>query len=218
MQRTGGVMVTLQSPIPDAIPSAEAAPMLCGGVTTYSPLKDNGAGPGKRIGIIGIGGLGHFGLLWAKALGCDKVVAISRKSNKKADALKMGADAFIATDEDKGWVQNNQNSLDLIVCTVSGPNLPLVDYLELLDVKGTFIQVGAPEDPIPQFHAFALIRKNVKVGGSSIGSPATIREMFALAAQQRVKAWIQERPIGDANQAIVDMENGEARYRYVLVN
>jgi alcohol dehydrogenase (NADP+) len=120
-------MVTLQSPIPDAIPSAEAAPMLCGGVTTYSPLKDNGAGPGKRVGIIGIGGLGHFGLLWAKALGCDKVVAISRKSNKKADALKMGADAFIATDEDEGWVQNNQNSLDLIVCTVSGPNLPLVD-------------------------------------------------------------------------------------------
>jgi alcohol dehydrogenase (NADP+) len=91
-------------------------------------------------------------------------------------------------------------------------------YLELLDVKGTFIQVGAPEDPIPQFHAFALIRKNVKVGGSSIGSPATIREMFALAAQQKVKAWIQERPMGDANQAIVDMENGKARYRYVLVN
>jgi alcohol dehydrogenase (NADP+) len=68
---------------------------------------------------------------------------------------------------------------------------PLVDYLELLDVKGIFIQVGAPEDPIPQFHAFALIRKNVKVGGSSIRSPATIREMFALAAQQKVEAWIE---------------------------
>jgi alcohol dehydrogenase (NADP+) len=92
-------------PIPDAIPSAEAAPMLCGGVTTYSPLKDNGAGPSKRIGIVGIGGLGHFGLLWAKALGCDKVVAISRKSNKKADALKMDADAFITTDEDEGWLK-----------------------------------------------------------------------------------------------------------------
>jgi alcohol dehydrogenase (NADP+) len=79
--------------------------MLCGGVTTYSPLKDNGAGPSKRIGIVGIGGLGHFGLLWAKALGCDKVVAISRKSNKKADALKMDADAFITTDEDEGWLK-----------------------------------------------------------------------------------------------------------------
>lgn len=204
--------------IPDAIPSAEAAPMLCGGVTIYPPLKDNGAGPGKRVGIVGVGGLGHFGLLWAKALGYGKVVAISRKSNKKADALKMGADAFITTDEDEWWVKSNENSLDLVVCTASGPHLPPVDYLELLDVKGTFIQVGAPEDPIPQFHAFALIRKNVKVGESSIGSPATIREVFALAAQQKVKAWIQEKPMEDANQAIVDMENGKARYSYVLVN
>jgi len=200
-------------PIPD-----EAAPMLCGGVIIYSLLKDNGAGPGKRVGIVGIGGPGHFGLLWAKALGCDKVVAISRKSNKKAGALKMGADAFITTDEDEGRAKSNENSLDLVVYTVSGPHLPLMAYLELLDVKGAFIQVGAPEDPIPQFHAFALIRKNVKVGGSFIGSPATIREAFALAAQQKAKAWIQEKPVEDANQAIVDMENGKARYSYVLVN
>ena len=89
--------------------------MLCGGVTLYSPLKKNGAGPGKKVGIIGIGGLGHFGLLYAKALGSERVVAISRSSAKKADALKMGADAFIATNDDKDWAEHHARSLDLII-------------------------------------------------------------------------------------------------------
>jgi alcohol dehydrogenase (NADP+) len=89
--------------IPDAIPSADAAPMLCGGITVYSPLKDNGCGPGKRVGIIGVGGLGHFGVLYAKALGADRVVGISRRNDKREDVLKMGADEYIATEEDKNW-------------------------------------------------------------------------------------------------------------------
>ncbi len=105
--------------IPDAIPSAEAAPMLCGGVTLYSPLKHNNCGPGKRVGIIGVGGLGHFGVLFAKALGADKVVAISRKTGKSEDALKMGADLYIATDDEPDWATKYTRSLDLIVCTVS---------------------------------------------------------------------------------------------------
>jgi len=131
--------------IPDELPSDIAAPMLCGGITAFSPLKQNGAGPGKSVGIVGIGGLGHFGVLGAKVLGCDKVVAISRTSSKKADALKMGADDYIATDEDQNWAQKHANSLDLIVCTVSSPKMPLQQYLQLLKVKGHFIQVGAPE-------------------------------------------------------------------------
>lgn len=105
--------------IPDSIPSALAAPMLCGGVTVYSPLRKNGCGPGKRVGIIGVGGLGHFGVMFAKALGADKVVAISRKADKSADAIKLGADEYIATAEDKDWAQKHSRSLDLIVCTVS---------------------------------------------------------------------------------------------------
>lgn len=105
--------------IPDSIPSADAAPMLCGGVTVYSPLKENGCGPGKRVGIIGVGGLGHFGVLFAKAMGADKVVAISRKADKKADALKLGADEYIATAEDADWSKKHSRSLDLIICTVS---------------------------------------------------------------------------------------------------
>ncbi|KAK7527881.1 chaperonin 10-like protein [Phyllosticta citriasiana] len=204
--------------IPESISSADAAPMLCGGVTVYSPLKREGCGPGKKVGIVGLGGLGHFGVLFAKALGADKVVVISRTSGKKADAEKMGADGFIATDEDKDWAKTNANSLDLIVSTVSSPKLPLMGYLSLLRRKGVFIQVGAPEDALPPFNAFALIAKGCKIGGSIIGPPAEIQEMLELAAEKKIKPWIQERPLDDANQAVVDMENGKARYRYVLVN
>lgn len=191
--------------------------MLCGGVTVYSPLKRYGCGPGKTVGIVGIGGLGHFGLLFAKALGADKVVAISRTDSKKADALKMGADSFIATEEE-GWAKKNANSIDLIVSTVSSPKMPVADYLTLLKVQGHFIQVGAPEDVIPPFSAFSLIVKGVKFGGSLIGSPKEIREMLELAAEKKIKPWIEERPMEEANKAIVDMENGDARYRYVLCN
>ena len=203
--------------IPDGVDSAEAEPMLCGGVTLYSPLKQNGCGPGKRVGIVGIGGLGHFGLLWAKALGADEVVAISRTDSKKEDAFKMGATKFIATAEE-GYEKTYANSLDLIVSTVSGPGMPLTSYLSLLDIGGQFIQVGAPEDPVPSFMAFSLILKKVKVGGSLIGSPDEIREMLQLAADKKIHPWINERPMADANQALVDFEKGLPRYRYVLKN
>jgi alcohol dehydrogenase (NADP+) len=204
--------------IPDGLSSAEAAPMLCGGVTTWSPLVKNGAGPGKKVGIVGVGGLGHFGILWAKALGCDKVVAISRTNAKKADSLNMGATHYIATDEDKNWARTNSQSLDLIISTVSSPNMPIVKYLALLRSSGQFIQVGAPEDALPGFNIFALITKGAKIGGSMIGSPKEITEMLEFAAKNNIHPHIQERPMKDANQAVIDMEDGNARYRYVLVN
>ena len=128
--------------IPDGLPSELAAPMLCGGITTYAPLRRNGCGPGKRVGIVGVGGLGHFGVLFAKALGADQVVGISRKASKKADVLALGADRYIATDDDEDWANKNAHCLDLIVSTVSSAKMPLTDYLNLLDTNGTFIQVG----------------------------------------------------------------------------
>jgi len=204
--------------IPKEISSAEVAPMLCGGITVFSPLKRNGAGPGKKVGIVGIGGLGHFGLLYAKALGCEEIVAISRTSAKKEDAMKMGATKFIATDEDKDWATNNAMSLDLIVSTVSSPKMPLMDYFQLLKTYGQFIQVGAPEDSLAGINCFALIGKGIKMGGSMIGSPSEIREMLDVTVKKGVKPWIQERPMKDANQTVVDMVDGKARYRYVLVN
>jgi D-arabinose 1-dehydrogenase-like Zn-dependent alcohol dehydrogenase len=204
--------------IPAALKSADAAPMMCGGITVFAPLKKNGAGPGKRVGIVGVGGLGHFGVLFAKALGCDKVVAISRRRNKEEDARKMGADEYIATSEDEKWDRKHSRSLDLLISTVSSPDMPLSGYLRLLRTNGQFIQVGAPEDSLPAISAFALIAKGCKVGGSQIGSPKEIEEMLEFAAEKGVKPWIQERGMKQANPSVVDMEDGKARYRYVLVN
>jgi D-arabinose 1-dehydrogenase-like Zn-dependent alcohol dehydrogenase len=128
--------------IPDELPSEHAAPMLCGGITMYSPLRHNGCGPGKTVGIVGVGGLGHFGVLFAKALGADKVVGISRKASKRDEVLALGADEYIATDDDKDWETKNARSLDLIVSTVSSTRMPLTGYLGLLKTYGTYIQVG----------------------------------------------------------------------------
>jgi alcohol dehydrogenase (NADP+) len=188
------------------------------GATVYSPLRRNGCGPGMKVGIVGVGGLGHFGLLFAKAMGASKLVAISRSSAKKADAMAMGADDFIATGEDKNWSRVHSRSLDLIVCTVSSPDMPVEKYLHLLKTKGKFVQVGAPEDKLPQIAAFSLIVKGCSISGSSIGSPSEIEEMLEFAASKGVKPWVEKWSMKDANRAIVDMESGKARYRYVLVN
>lgn len=144
--RTNGHFVI---PIPDGLSSADAAPMLCGGITIFSPLKNNGCGPGKTVGIVGVGGIGHFGVLFAKALGADKVVGISRKADKREEALALGADQYIATDDDENWVKKNAKSLDLIVSTVSSAKMPLSGYLRLLKTGGSFIQVGYVCDASP---------------------------------------------------------------------
>ncbi|KZF19134.1 NAD(P)-binding protein [Xylona heveae TC161] len=211
--------------IPDGMPPAEAAPMLCAGVSVYFPLKTHGCGPGKKVGIIGIGGLGHFGILFAKALGADKVFAISRYNStsasgasKRDDALRLGADEFIATEDEPGWETKHARSLDLIISTVASPKMPILSYLSLLRVNGTLIQLGAPEDTLPPLNAHWLIGKGVKLGGSLIGPPSVIREMLELAVEKRVRPIVQERRMKDANQALLDMQNGLARYRYVLVN
>ncbi|KAJ0413655.1 chaperonin 10-like protein [Aspergillus carlsbadensis] len=204
--------------IPDGLDSAAAAPMMCGGVTVYNPLRHYGCGPGKTVGIIGVGGLGHFGVMFAKALGADKVIAISRKADKREDALKMGADKYIATAEDANWLAENKRSLDLIVCTVSSSKMPITEYVSLLKRDGTFVQVGVPEDGSLTIPAAVLVMNGVKLGGSLIGSPEVIREMLQLAAEKKIQPWIEQRPMKDANKAIVDMEEGVARYRYVLVN
>lgn len=92
--------------IPEGLPGEQAAPFLCAGITMYSPLKRNGCGPKKRVGIVGVGGLGHYGIILAKALGAKKIVGISRRNEKREDVLKMGADDYIATEEDKGTQAN----------------------------------------------------------------------------------------------------------------
>lgn len=204
--------------IPDAVSSEAAAPMLCAGVTMFAPLKRLGCGPGKSVGIIGVGGLGHFGILFAKAMGADRVVGISRKSDKREDSLKLGADHYIATSEDADWAKSNARSLDILICTVSSSKMPLTDYLSLLKVSGTYIQIGAPDDGnLPQISAWTLFNE-INVSGGFIGSPDDIRDMFSVAAEKHVKPWIETRPMADANQAVVDFAKGNPRFRYVLVN
>jgi alcohol dehydrogenase (NADP+) len=105
--------------IPDRLASEHAAPMLCGGLTLYAPLKYHECGPGKKVGIVGIGGLGHFGVLFAKALGAERVVGISRRADKGDEVLKMGADEYIATEDDEGWAARHDKSLDLVISTLS---------------------------------------------------------------------------------------------------
>ncbi|GAM90279.1 hypothetical protein ANO11243_083210 [Dothideomycetidae sp. 11243] len=206
-------------PIPDGLESDVAAPMMCGGITAFSPLKRHGAGPGKKVGIIGVGGLGHFGIMGAKALGCDEVVAISRSSTKKSDAQKMGATGFIATGEDKDWALGEYaGKLDIIVSTVSDHNMPLQQYMSLLAFKGRFVQVGAPEDNLPGFNIFPLITKGASIWGSATGSPEAIADMLKFFAEKGVKTWNNNVPMKEANQAVKDMDAGKARYRYVLCN
>ena len=205
--------------IPDGLASEHAAPMLCGGITVYAPLRNNGCGPGMTVGIVGVGGLGHFGVLFAKALGADKVIGISRKRSKRDEVLALGADEYIATDEDADWWKKGKRSIDLIICTVSSANMPLSKYLRLLKTNGQFIQVGAPDGGnFPKINVFALLGSGIKIGGSSIGSPADIEEMLQLAVDKRIEPWVEKRSMSDANQAILDFEAGKPRYRYVLVN
>ncbi|OIW33465.1 cinnamyl alcohol dehydrogenase [Coniochaeta ligniaria NRRL 30616] len=203
-------------PIPDSIPSELAAPMLCAGVTMYSPMKRNGCGPGKTVGVVGLGGLGHFGVIWAKAMGADRVVVLSRKRSKAADALAVGADAYIATEEDEDWVGANRNSLDIIISTISS-NKHLGDYMSLIKARGVMIQVGLPDAGVFEIPTGPLVR-GIKFEGGLVGSPGELVEMLALAAEKNVKPWVNVRPMKEANQAIVDMHEGKARYRYVLAN
>ncbi|KAK7189046.1 zinc-binding dehydrogenase [Paraphaeosphaeria sporulosa] len=157
---------------------------------------------GKHVGIVGLGRLGHFGVLFAKALGALKITVVSRWRAKEDDAKKLRADHFIAADEE-GWEQgDNASSLDLIVSTVLSDKLPLVGYLNIL----------AFEEPV------ALIMKAVHITGSAIGSPKDIKEMLQLVSEKGIKPWTQEVSLKHTNKAILDFENGKPRYRFVLKN
>ncbi|CAI6079771.1 unnamed protein product [Clonostachys chloroleuca] len=205
--------------IPEGISSADAATMMCGGITTYSPLRHHGRRPGESVGIVGMGGLGHFGVLWAKALGADKVTVISRTSAKMADAISMGADGIIATDEESNWASDHARSFDIVLSTTPLSKVLIQDYLGLVRNDGILIQVGVPESLSvtfnPQVH---MIMRRVKMTGSFIGVPTETREMLQLAPENNIKPWLQEFPMTNINEALLKMDAGKPKYRYVLVN
>ncbi|KAK9361129.1 hypothetical protein V1504DRAFT_497602 [Lipomyces starkeyi] len=181
--------------LPESIPSEIAAPMLCGGLTRY------GAGPEKTIGIVGIGVLGHFGILFASALGATKIYAISRTRGKEADFRAMGATDFIATAE-PGWVENNLRSIDLIVCTANDTSIPMSDYLRLLKFGGTLVQVGVPEGGLPKFDLSPLMFNNVHLTGTVIGGRQEMKDILEMAATKKVNSWIETKPISNVNEVV----------------
>lgn len=192
------MLTTRVFPIPDALPSTAAGPMLCAGLTAYSPLVRNGCGPGKKVGIVGIGGIGHFGLLFAKALGAE-VWAISRSHGKEADARKMGADGFIAT-ADKDWAEPHVMTFDLIVNTASSfDGFDFDAYISLLDVHGRWVNVGLPEGDGLKIRNQSFMKNGCFIGSSHLGSRKETLAMLKLAADKQIKPWVEEVPISAEN-------------------
>lgn len=192
--------------------------MLCAGITSWSPLKRHGAGPGKRVGILGIGGIGHFALIWAKALGCEKVVAIGRSNSKRSDALnELGADEYIAMAEEDDWATKHASSLDLILSTSDSADIPFKELLGLLRLNGAFVMVGAPNATLP-VDVLPLVAGMLRVEGSFWGTYKEVEEMFDFAVSKGVRPVIQQYSMSDANRAVGDLSDGKARYKIVLAH
>ncbi|CBX93313.1 hypothetical protein LEMA_P042140.1 [Plenodomus lingam JN3] len=204
--------------IPDNLDTALAAPMLCAGLTTYSPLKRLGAGPGKKVAIVGLGGLGHFGVLWSVALGAETYV-ISHSASKKNDAMKMGAKDFIVTNE-KGWNEKHKFKFDFIINTADATDkFDLSAYFSTLKVGGTFHMVGFPDNPLPAMQAQIFAPNGCYMGASHIGNRPEMEEMFELASKQNIKSWVQEIPLSEAGikEAVERVyKNDNVRYRITL--
>ncbi|CAK7236042.1 hypothetical protein SBRCBS47491_009501 [Sporothrix bragantina] len=207
-------------PIPESLPSESVAPMLCAGITLYSPLVRNGAGPGKKVAIVGLGGLGHFGVLFSKALGAETWV-ISRSHAKEADALKMGADGFLAT-EDKDWNVAHKMTFDLIISTANnfGAGFDLEGYLSLLDVHGKFVSTGFPEESKLEITPQMLGPNGCSISASHIGSRKETLAMLKLAAEKGIKSWVETIPISEENlsKTIQRLEKNDVRYRFCMVD
>ncbi|KAF1934666.1 NADP-dependent alcohol dehydrogenase C [Clathrospora elynae] len=204
--------------IPDNIESALAAPMLCAGLTTFSPLKRLGAGPGKKVGIIGLGGLGHFGVLWSVAMGAETYV-ISHSPSKKDDALKMGAKDFIDTSK-KGWADKWKFQLDFVINAADATDkFDLAEYFSILKVNGTFHMVGFPDNKLPSFNAQVFASNGCYMGASHIGNRPEMEEMFQLASKQNIKSWVQEIQLSEdgCKEAVERVyKNDNVRYRLTL--
>jgi len=191
--------------------------MLCAGLTAYSPLVRNGAGPGKKVGIVGMGGIGHFGLMFSKALGAE-TYAISRSHSKEADAMKMGADGFLAT-ADKDWNKEHIMTFDLIVCTASSTEgMDLSQYLALLDVHGKFVSVGLPEGSGQEVKAQDFLSNGCLIGASHLGSRKEVLAMLQLAVDKKVESWVEEIKISKEGlaSALTRVHNNDVRYRFTL--
>ena len=198
--------------IPDNLDPAAAAPLLCGGITVYAPLKKLGAGPGKKVGILGLGGLGHLAIKMASAMGAHTVMLTSSQS-KVADAEKLGAHEVILT-RDEEQLAAHAGSFDLIINTISGPHEPTM-FLSLLRRNGQFCFVGAPQTPTPIMIG-ALIFGDKVMSGSLIGGIPATEEMLEFCGAHNITAEIEMVDIDQVNEAWDRIENNDVKYRFVI--
>ena len=194
---------------------AAVAPLLCAGITTYSPLRHWHAGPGKKVGVVGIGGLGHMGVKLAHAMGAH-VVAFTSSESKRGDAKALGADEVVVSRNAEEMVAH-ANSFDLIIDTVAASH-DLDALTNLLKRDGTLTLVGVPENPHPSPDIFPLIFKRRSIAGSLIGGIAETQEMLDFCAEKGIVADIEMIPMQDIEQAYARMQRSDVKYRFVIDN
>lgn len=198
--------------IPEGLDPAAAAPLLCGGITVYTPLKRGGAGPGKKVGVLGLGGLGHLAVKFASAMGAHTVMLTS-SPGKAGDAQKLGANEVIITSDPEA-LQAHAGSFDMIVNTVSGPH-DANAYLSLLKRGGAMRLVGAPSQPL-EIMAANLLVGDKALSGSLIGGIASTQEMLNFCGEHGIGAEIEMIPIQSVNEAWQRIENNDVKYRFVI--
>jgi uncharacterized zinc-type alcohol dehydrogenase-like protein len=198
--------------IPDGLALDVAAPLLCAGITVYSPLRHWGAGPGRQVAVVGMGGLGHLAVKLAAAMGAE-VTVLSQSMAKQADGLRLGASAYFAT-RDPATFEALEGSFDLIINTVSVP-LPMDDYLSLLRLDGTLVLVGLPPEPMP-VTAEVLLARRRSLAGSGIGGMRETQEMLDFCAEHGIGADIEIVAASQIDRAWDRVVDSDVRYRFVI--
>ena len=198
--------------VPESIPYEAAAPLLCAGITTYSPLAHWNAGPGRSVAVVGMGGLGHMAVKIAVAMGAE-VTVLSQTLGKKDDGLAFGAEHYYAT-RDLATFAALENTFDLIINTVSVP-IDMAAYLKLLRLDGTMVSVGAPPEPLP-VPVFALFGNRRSFAGSSIGSIAETQEMLDFCAERGIASEVEVIGADAVNEAYERVLASDVRYRFVI--
>jgi len=200
--------------VPNALNPAGAAPLLCAGITTYSPLRHWNAGKGKKVGIVGLGGLGHMGVKFAHAFGAHTVL-FTTSPGKSADAVRLGADEVVIS-KNAAEMEKHAGSFDFILDAVSAEH-DLNAYLRLLKLDGTLTLVGAPEKPAP-IAAFNLLMGRHRLAGSAIGGIRETQEMLDFCGEHGIASDIEIIPIQKINEAYDRLLKGDVKYRFVVDN
>jgi uncharacterized zinc-type alcohol dehydrogenase-like protein len=199
--------------IPENLDPAAAAPLLCAGITTWSPLRHWGAGPGKKVGVVGLGGLGHMGVKFARAMGAH-VVMFTTSPSKAEDAEKLGAHEVVIS-SDKAQMSAHRRSFDLIIDTVSAQH-DLNDYVRLLTRDGVLVMLGIPEHAPPPLSVGQLIGARRSIAGSTIGGIPETAEMLAFCGEHDIVSDVEVIAANEINTAYERMLKGDVRYRFVI--